>query len=71
DTRRWWGVEELVRSDKVWFAATGITTGLLFEGVSRRGQSTRTQSLMLTAPDRRWQVLTTYVELPPPAEVQR
>ena len=68
DTRRWWGVEELVRSDKVWFAATGITTGLLFEGVSRRGQSTRTQSLMLTAPDRRWQVLTTYVET---AEVRR
>ncbi|WP_052121349.1 class II fructose-bisphosphatase [Inquilinus limosus] len=62
DTRRWWGVEELVRSDKVWFAATGITTGLLFEGVSRRGPSTRTQSLMLTAPDRQWQVLTTYVE---------
>lgn len=71
DTRRWWGVEELVRSDKVWFAATGITTGLLFEGVSRRGASTRTQSLMLTAPDRRWQVLTTYVELPPPAETLR
>lgn len=62
DTSRWWGVEELVRSDKVWFAATGITTGLLFEGVSRRGPSTRTQSLMLTAPDRQWQVLTTYVE---------
>jgi len=65
DTRRWWGVEELVRSDRVWFAATGITTGLLFEGVSRRGTSTRTQSLMLTAPHRRWQVLTTYVEAAP------
>ncbi|WP_026869716.1 class II fructose-bisphosphatase [Inquilinus limosus] len=62
DTSRWWTVEELVRSDRVWFAATGITTGLLFEGVSRRGPSIRTQSLMLTAPDRRWQVLTTYVE---------
>lgn len=71
DTRRWWGVEELVRSDKVWFAATGITTGLLFEGVSRRGASTRTQSLMLTAPDRRWQVLTTYVEVPGPGETGR
>jgi len=71
DTSRWWGVEELVRSDKVWFAATGITTGLLFEGVSRRGASTRTQSLMLTAPDRRWQVLTTYVEVPAPAETRR
>ncbi len=62
DTARWWGVEELVRSDRVWFSATGITTGLLFDGVSRDGGHTRTQSLLLSAPDRRRQVMTSWVE---------
>jgi fructose-1,6-bisphosphatase II len=64
DTGRWWRLEELVRSDRVYFSATGITTGLLFDGVLRDGAMTRTQSLLLSAPERRRQVLTTWVQTP-------
>jgi fructose-1,6-bisphosphatase II len=47
DTTRWYGVDELVRSDDVVFCATGITTGLLFEGVERSGGFEKTETLMI------------------------
>jgi fructose-1,6-bisphosphatase II len=47
DTVRWWRVDELVRSDQAVFCATGITTGLLLEGVERGGPYDRTQTLMV------------------------
>lgn len=47
DTQHWRGVEDLVRSDDVLFCATGITTGLLLEGVERNDGCDRTQTLMV------------------------
>jgi fructose-1,6-bisphosphatase II len=47
DLDRWWGLDDLVRSDDVIFCATGITTGLLFEGVERSGTHEKTQTLMV------------------------
>lgn len=60
DTRRWLALEEIVRSDAVVFCATGITTGLLFEGVMREPGGERTQTLMLTGPAGERQMLTTW-----------
>lgn len=58
-TRRWYGLEELVRSDQVHFCATGITTGLLFEGVERSRHHEKTQTLMI-GPGGERQLLTTF-----------
>ncbi len=60
DTTRWYGLEEIVRADEVLFCATGITTGLLFEGVRREGDAECTQTLMLSAPAGERQLLTTW-----------
>ncbi len=58
-TRRWFEVEELVRSDEVCFCATGITTGLLIEGVERGPHFEKTQTLMV-GPSGERQLLTTF-----------
>ena len=63
DTERWYGVEELVTSDRVVFCATGITTSLLFEGVERTAHHVKTQTLMIAGPSGERQVLTTYCQL--------
>lgn len=47
DTNRWYAAEDLARSDQVVFCATGITTGLLLQGVERQGRSVRTETLLL------------------------
>ncbi len=60
DTTRWLSVEELVRSEQVYFSATGITTGLLFEGVERAGGIDRTQTLLISGISGERQLLTTY-----------
>lgn len=60
NTRRWHAVEELIRSDDVYFSATGVTTGLLFEGVERTRHHERTQSLLIGGPGATRQLLTTY-----------
>jgi fructose-1,6-bisphosphatase II len=60
-TSDWLPCETLVRSDKVFFCATGITTGLLLEGVEAQGQTgVRTQTLMVCGASAERQVLTTY-----------
>ena len=69
DTESWIGLDDLVTSDKVHFTATGITTGLLFEGVERDGKMERTQSLLISGPATaggagRRQLLTTWHDLP-------
>lgn len=63
DTERWFGLDELVASDDVFFCATGITTGLLLDGVERVGDTVRTQTLMIAGATGERQVLTSY--LPP------
>jgi fructose-1,6-bisphosphatase II len=50
----------LVGSDKVYFCATGITTGLLFEGVERSSTHEKTQTLMISGPKGERQILTTW-----------
>lgn len=60
DTTRWLAIEDLVRSDRVFFCATGITTGLLLDGVERKGDCIRTQTLMVSGVGRERQVLTTW-----------
>ena len=60
DTSRWYGVDELVGSDEAYFCATGITTGLLFEGVQRTRNQEKTQTLMIAGPGGERQILTTW-----------
>lgn len=60
DTSRWYGVDELVQSDEAYFCATGITTGLLFDGVERTRSQEKTQTLMIAGPDGERQILTTW-----------
>lgn len=60
DTARWLSLDDLVRSDQVAFAATGITTGLLFEGVERTAHHERTQTLLISGYTGERQLLTTY-----------
>jgi len=47
DTERWYKCEELVASDDVHFCATGITSGLLFDGVERTKDYFRTETLIV------------------------
>lgn len=63
DTTRWLAVEDLVRSERVYFAATGITTGLLFEGVERARGLERTQTLLISGITGERQLLTTFYSL--------
>jgi len=48
DTKRWYASDELVRSEDVFFCATGITTGMLFEGVEPNGGLMQTETLMIS-----------------------
>ncbi len=61
DTGRWYRIEELVASDAALFCATGITTGLLFEGVTLQDGQYRTQTLMISGVTGERQLLTTYL----------
>lgn len=62
DTSRWYKVDELVKSDDLYFCATGITTGLMLEGVERTRQGFKLQTLMVTGSTSERQVLTTYTQ---------
>ncbi len=58
DTTRWLALEELVTAPEVTFCATGITDGLLLEGVRRQADRLRTQTLMLSGLTGEHQLLT-------------
>jgi fructose-1,6-bisphosphatase II len=49
DLDRVWGIDDLVRSDDVFFAATGITDGELLDGVRYSPRGATTQSLVMRA----------------------
>ena len=70
-TQHWYRLEELVRSEEVYFCATGITTGLLFEGIERVRHHERTQTLMIGGAAGERQVLTTYHRRSPGSAPQR
>ncbi|TCS64271.1 fructose-bisphosphatase class II family protein [Varunaivibrio sulfuroxidans] len=59
NTASWMALETLIRSPQVYFCATGITTGLLFEGIVRRPDHEQTQTLLISGSGER-QVLTTF-----------
>lgn len=61
DTARWYRLEELVSSDQVYFCATGITTGLMLDGVERVGGRLRTQTLMVVGATGERQILTSFL----------
>ncbi|MEK0083158.1 class II fructose-bisphosphatase [Benzoatithermus flavus] len=63
-TERWFRLEELVMSPDVLFCATGITTGLLFDGVEHDGRHYRTQTLMLSGMTGERQLLTSWLPIP-------
>ncbi len=60
DTSKWYKIEELVSSDDLFFCATGITTGLMLDGVEKFNGGFRMQTLMVTGETNERQVLTTY-----------
>ncbi len=59
-TSEWMERDVLVSSDEVYFAATGITTGLLFDGVEEIGGQARTESLLISGVTGERHILTTY-----------
>lgn len=60
DTTQWLAVDHLVRTDKALFCATGITTGLLLEGVTRDGPNDKVQSLLIGGGPESRQILTSW-----------
>lgn len=47
DLARWYRLDEMVKSDDLVFCATGITTGLLLDGVERTRELEKTQTMMI------------------------
>ncbi len=66
DTSRWRAAHELVTSEEVYFCATGITTGLLFDGVDRSAAFDRVQTFMVAGVEAERQILTTFRRRAPP-----
>ncbi|HXV36233.1 MAG TPA: fructose-bisphosphatase class II [Myxococcota bacterium] len=64
DVERWFGAEDLVTSTQTYFCATGITTGLLLEGVERIEGRDRVQTLMIAGCSGESQLQTTWRRLP-------
>lgn len=62
-TSRWYSRDELIASDDVFFCATGITTGLMLEGVERGRTHYKLQTMMVTGATGERQILTSYVPL--------
>jgi fructose-1,6-bisphosphatase II len=67
DVTRWIPAEELVTSTDTCFCATGITTGLLLEGVERIEGLDRVQTLMIAGSTGESQLQTTWRRLAPNA----
>ena len=61
DTSKWFERDEIIASDNVFFCATGITTGLMLEGVERSKTHYKVQTMMITGATGERQILTTYM----------
>ncbi len=61
DTSTWHQRDEIVASPNVFFCATGITTGLMLDGVSRTPDHYKLQTLMISGVTGERQILTTYL----------
>ena len=62
-TAKWYTRDELIASDDVFFCATGITTGLMLEGVERSSTHYKVQTMMVTGASGERQILTSYVPI--------
>ena len=63
DTEKWYQCDEIITSDNVFFCATGITTGLMLEGVERSRSHYKVQTMMITGATGERQIMTTYMPL--------
>jgi fructose-1,6-bisphosphatase II len=61
DTSKWYDRDEIIKSDNVFFCATGITTGLMLEGVDRGKTHYKVQTLMITGTTGERQIMTSYI----------
>lgn len=61
DTSRWFERDELITSDDVFFCATGITTGLMLEGVERTKSHYKVQTMMITGATGERQIMTSFM----------
>jgi fructose-1,6-bisphosphatase II len=61
DTAKWYDRDEIIASDNVFFCATGITTGLMLEGVERTKSHYKVQTMMITGSTGERQILTSYM----------
>ncbi len=61
DINHWMGLDQLVHANQVVFCATGITSGLLFDGVEETRNHFRTQTLMLSGQTQERQLLTSWL----------
>ncbi|MBB4266836.1 class II fructose-bisphosphatase [Roseospira visakhapatnamensis] len=48
NTERWYAMDQMIKSQKVFFCATGITSGLLVGGVQRTSTHERLETLMVS-----------------------
>lgn len=62
-TARWYTRDELIASDDVYFCATGITTGLMLEGVGRTQTHYKVQTMMVTGATGERQIMTSHLPL--------
>jgi fructose-1,6-bisphosphatase II len=62
-TARWYERDEIIGSDNVFFCATGITTGLMLEGVERTKSEYKVQTMMITGATGERQILTSHLPL--------
>ncbi|MFD0987676.1 fructose-bisphosphatase class II family protein [Methyloligella solikamskensis] len=60
DTTHWLDRDEVIRSGEIFFCATGITSGLMLEGVQHEPGQYRTQTMMISGFTGERQVLTSY-----------
>jgi fructose-1,6-bisphosphatase II len=69
DTSKWYDRDEIIASDNVFFCATGITTGLMLEGVERTKSHYKVQTMMITGSTGERQILTSYMPNERPASM--
>src|SRR5512143_1400918 len=61
DTLKWYDRDEIIASDNVFFCATGITTGLMLEGVERSKTHYKVQTMMIMGATGERQILTSFI----------
>lgn len=62
-TSRWYARDELIASGDVYFCASGITTGLMVEGVERNACNFKVQTMMVTGATGERQIMTSYLPI--------